>query len=66
MIARVFHNWERKLAAAADNRVVRPFEWGLDWIEGIDGKDTDVADRLAARGSKTRAATYPFISMKHN
>ena len=36
MISRVFHNWERKLAAAAENRVVRPFEWGLEWIEGVD------------------------------
>jgi dienelactone hydrolase len=63
LIARVFHNWERKLAAAADNRVVRPFEWGLDWIEGIDGKDTDVADRLAAWGSQTVAASDAFFSL---
>jgi len=29
----MFHAWERRLAAASDGeRVVRPFEWGLDWI----------------------------------
>jgi dienelactone hydrolase len=27
-----FHSWERRLAAATTNRVVRPFDWGLDWI----------------------------------
>ena len=33
MIARVFHAWERRLHAVSKDRVVRPFEWGLDWIE---------------------------------
>jgi hypothetical protein len=32
MFARVFHAWERNLAAATPDRVVRPFEWGLEWI----------------------------------
>jgi hypothetical protein len=33
VIARLFHRWERRLAAASDeDRTVRPFEWGLDWL----------------------------------
>ena len=28
----LFHAWERRLASVTKNRVVRPFEWGLDWI----------------------------------
>ena len=36
MITRVFHGWERRLAAAAGNRTIRPFEWGAEWIEGLD------------------------------
>jgi dienelactone hydrolase len=32
VIARAFHRWERKLASASTDRVVRPFEWGLDWL----------------------------------
>jgi dienelactone hydrolase len=39
LIARTFHRWERRLAAAANNRVVRPFDWGLDWIDGLNGAD---------------------------
>ena len=33
MIARSFHAWERRLASVDTNRVVRPFEWGLDWLD---------------------------------
>ena len=33
MIARFFHAWERRLHAVSKDRVVRPFDWGLDWIE---------------------------------
>jgi pimeloyl-ACP methyl ester carboxylesterase len=41
MLARVFHAWERRLWAASEaERVVRPFEWGLDWI-AHDGVSTD-------------------------
>jgi len=32
---RLFHAWERRLAAAATDRVVRPFEWGLEWVDGL-------------------------------
>jgi hypothetical protein len=28
---RWIENWENRLCARATNRVVRPFEWGLDW-----------------------------------
>src|SRR5581483_24819 len=33
MLAALFHAWERRLASVSKDRVVRPFEWGLDWIE---------------------------------
>jgi dienelactone hydrolase len=39
LIARTFHRWERRLAAAANNRVVRAFDWGLDWVDGLNGAD---------------------------
>jgi dienelactone hydrolase len=32
VIAPLFHRWEHRLASATKNRVVRPFEWGLDWL----------------------------------
>ena len=32
MLSRFFHNWERRLASITKDRVVRPFDWGLDWL----------------------------------
>jgi dienelactone hydrolase len=32
MFAPLFHAWERRLHSRTPDRVVRPFEWGLDWI----------------------------------
>ncbi len=43
MIARFFHAWEHRLASATKDRVVRPFEWGVDWL-GPNGHDTSAHD----------------------
>jgi hypothetical protein len=32
MLHRLFHAWERHLVSISTDRVIRPFEWGLDWI----------------------------------
>jgi hypothetical protein len=32
MLRNIFYAWERRLASITKDRVVRPFEWGLDWI----------------------------------
>src|SRR5215472_7968081 len=33
--ARWIDRWERKLASRDTNRVVRPFEWGTDWLARV-------------------------------
>lgn len=38
--ARWIDRWERKLATRDTNRVVRPFEWGLEWL-GIASSNGD-------------------------
>ena len=45
MIARFFHAWEHRLVAVDTNRIVRPFEWGLDWLN----KPNDHTDLPATR-----------------
>ena len=52
MIARSFHAWERRLASVDTNRVVRPFEWGLDWL-GLSSSADDPARAIGnwARGT---------------
>jgi hypothetical protein len=44
MIARLFHAWEHRLAAATTDRVVRAFDWGTDWLpsNGHHGVPPDV------------------------
>jgi len=32
MLQAFFHAWERRLADVTKDRIVRPFEWGLDWV----------------------------------
>jgi hypothetical protein len=32
MLQVLFHTWERRLASVTKDRVVRPFEWGLEWV----------------------------------
>ncbi len=36
MLQALFHAWERRLAAVTTDRVVRPFDWGLDWLPPVD------------------------------
>ena len=48
MLTRAFHNWERRLAAAAENRTVRPFDWGLEWVPDLPDVLGDPAVRLMA------------------
>jgi hypothetical protein len=31
--ARWMYDWENKLAFKSTNRVVRPFEWGVEWVK---------------------------------
>jgi dienelactone hydrolase len=47
VFARVFHGWERRLAAAATDRVVRPFDWGVDWVGLFSESSSDVLERWA-------------------
>jgi hypothetical protein len=63
VIARVFHNWERRLASAAENRVVRPFEWGLEWIDDLDDARGEAAERLAVWASRAVANSDAFFSL---
>jgi len=49
MINRFFRRWEERLADVnTSRRVVRPFEWGLDWIPA-NGTPRDGAPDLVLR-----------------
>lgn len=61
MIERTFHAWERRLASVDTNRVVRPFEWGLDWIE-LDQTPVEPVARIKAWTAGVMAATDQYYS----
>ena len=52
MLQTLFHAWERRLASVTTDRVVRPFEWGLDWIPA-----TATAARRPGRAGPARTAS---------
>jgi hypothetical protein len=62
MLQAIFHAWERKLASVTTDRVVRPFEWGLDWIphngSPVDAPAQAIGDWVA----KVMADTDAFFT----
>ncbi len=61
MIARAIHRWERRLASVDTNRVVRPFEWGLDFV-GLPGRNGDAGRLLGDWARNATAASDEFYS----
>ncbi len=63
MIARFFHDWERRLASASTNRLARPFEWGVDWLADQHLPVGDPRDVLQAWGEATVARSDAFYAV---
>jgi hypothetical protein len=59
VIASLFHAWERRLATVDTNRIVRPFEWGLDWL-GLDPSG-DPRQQLNDWAARTMRDTDAFF-----
>jgi hypothetical protein len=62
MIQHLFHAWERRLAAATTNRVVRPFDWGLDWIPNNGSSDRPASSQLAEWVDRVMTDTDAFFT----
>jgi dienelactone hydrolase len=61
VLSTVFHAWERRLASAATDRIVRPFDWGLDWIEAPGGAPP--AEHLEAWADRMVASSDAFFAL---
>jgi hypothetical protein len=47
MLKHVIHTWERKLSLRDNNRIVRPFEWGIESLDSensVAPEDANIAD----------------------
>lgn len=62
MIAPFFHRWEQQLASVDNNRMVRPFEWGPEWI-GAAADDPSPLDRILAWSAASVAASDAFFDV---
>ncbi|MEO8484319.1 MAG: abhydrolase domain-containing 18 [Acidobacteriota bacterium] len=60
MIGPLFNVWERRLAAVDTNRIIRPFEWGLDWL-GLPESD-DPLGQVRAWAREAVAHSTEFFS----
>src|SRR6201997_3219328 len=54
LYARWMDRWERKLATRDTNRVVRPFEWGTDWLHTVGFPDCPAEANGNARDCVSR------------
>jgi len=58
-----FHAWERRLASVTKDRVVRPFEWGLEWLpQNGSAPDAPPADRVRDWVSHVMSDTDAFFT----
>jgi len=64
VLSRFFHNWEHQLATVDTNRVVRPFEWGLDWL-GFDPADSHPQDRVNEWTREAMTDSARFYDLPH-
>ena len=68
MLTSIFHAWERRLASVTTDRVVRPFDWGLDWMPPADGQpgvraaDAGPSDQIAAWAERVMADSDAFFT----
>jgi hypothetical protein len=62
VIADFFHRWERRLADVSKDRVVRPFEWGLEWIPTNGHNALDDAARLERWVDEVMGDTQAFFT----
>ena len=64
MLRQLMHHWERKLYQRDTNRIVRPFEWGLEFLDANYAADRDErhARELIARfNEKVLTASEDFF-----
>ncbi len=65
MITRLFHDWEHRLASVSKDRVVRPFEWGLDWLPPASRTAAPPASQVRSWVDDVMKDSAAFFSLPH-
>ena len=58
LFSNFFHAWERRIHAGSLDRVVRPFDWGLDWLPRAGLPPLDPATAASANGAVAHALRH--------
>ena len=64
LYGRWINRWETRLATQDTNRVVRPFEWGAEWLDGVH-HNGDAAQSVAAYVDHAVANSPEFFRPTH-
>jgi dienelactone hydrolase len=65
LLARFFHAWEHRLASVSKDRVVRPFDWGLDWLSPQGAEVHPPATQVERWVEEVMANTDAFFDAGH-
>ena len=60
--AKWMYNWETTLTTRDENRVVRPLEWGFDWLDDFV-LSSGLAPRIAAANGHPQAEEDAFLAL---
>ena len=60
MLRRLFHSWEHKLARRDNNRVVRPFDWGTEFLDHKLSLSNGGNGHQNGNGKNAREAIFDF------
>jgi len=62
VISRFFHAWERRLADVSKDRIVRPFDWGADWIPANGHEPAESAAHIERWVDEVMRDTQAFFT----
>jgi hypothetical protein len=62
MLQAIFHAWERRLADVTTDRVVRPFDWGAEWIPFVSQGSLAAGGQNGGNGHDPAAAVQAWVS----
>ncbi len=62
MLQAIFHAWERRLADVTTDRVVRPFDWGAEWIPFVSQSSLAAGGQNGGNGHDPAAAVHAWVS----
>ena len=65
LVRRMVYCWEQRIHARANNRVVRSFDWGLEWLGVASPEDLEAYAARAVSASTEYFSYTPVSDHRH-